>query len=211
MLQYKSKVDVVYEYLLKNQVAKQCGVSDIPVREAIRRLESEGYLSLNANQGAVVCRLDQNSLSAIFHIKGVVEGYATRISVDYLTPGDIKKLRQKNAQIQRAFEAGSDKKYSQLNMQFHLSIYEAIPQREYQSLIRDLWKKWSFTKSVFSFVPRRIEASIQEHEEIIRLIEEKDYDGVEQCVRRHKFQAGLELIRTMEEEEAQKGPMNQEV
>ena len=76
MTQYKSKVDIVYEGLMEgiaegayqqgdrlviSQISKQWQVSDIPVREAVRRLESEGYVRIVANQGAVVCEPDLSS------------------------------------------------------------------------------------------------------------------------------------------------------
>ena len=77
MTQYKSKVDIVYEGLMEgiaegayqqgdrlviSQISKQWQVSDIPVREAVRRLESEGYVRIVANLGAVVCGIDLETL-----------------------------------------------------------------------------------------------------------------------------------------------------
>lgn len=214
MQQYKSKVDLIYDLLIEkiekggykqgdrlviSKIAKQCNVSDIPVREALRRLESEGYIKTKANQGAIISGFNKDRLISIFQIKGVLEGYATRISIDYQTPNSIKKMHIKNEQIRKAFEENDIKRYSQLNIQFHLGIYECIPQKELYNMICDLWKKWGITKSVFAVVPKRVEDSIREHEEIIRLIEEKQYDEVEQYVRYHKFRAGNELAKQIDE------------
>ena len=118
MTQYKSKVDIVYEGLMEgiaegayqqgdrlviSQISKQWQVSDIPVREAVRRLESEGYVRIVANQGAVVCGFDRETLTSIFQIKGVLEGYATRLSIDYMTPEILARLREMNEQMKEAF------------------------------------------------------------------------------------------------------------
>ena len=164
MTQYKSKVDIVYEGLMDgiakgayqqgdrlviSQISKQWQVSDIPVREAVRRLESEGYVRIVANQGAVVCGFDRETLKNIFQIKGVLEGYATRLSIDYITPEILARLREMNEQMKEAFYAGDAKRCSELNRTFHLEMYRHL-----------------------------------------RLIEEKQYDAVEQYVRRHKFRAG---------------------
>jgi DNA-binding GntR family transcriptional regulator len=205
MSQYKSKVDIIYEILMNkiakgaykedsrliiSQIAKQNHMSDIPVREAIRRLESEGYVEINANHGATVLEFSDEVIDEIFHIKGVLEGYATRLSVDYLTERDIKKLRSKNQLIRKAGAEHNYTKFAQLNMQFHLDIYDSTPYHELYSMICDLWKKWRITRCVFSLAPDRMEISFLEHEEILRLIEEKRYDQVELYVREHKFKAG---------------------
>ena len=214
MRQYKSKVDIVYEFLMDkiakgaykedgrlviSQIAKQNNVSDIPVREAIRRLESEGYVKINANQSVLVREFSDEFIDEIFHIKGVLEGYAARLSVDYLTESDIEKMRAKNQLMRKAGEEGNYAKFSQINMQFHLDMYKSTPYHELYSTIQDLWKKWHITRWVFSLAPDRMENSFLEHEEILRLVEEKRYDQVELYVREHKFKAGQAFTKKMSE------------
>lgn len=205
----KSKVDIVYEYLLSemaqlhyqagdrliiSQIAKECSVSEIPVREALRRLESDGYVRINVNQGAVAVGIDKNSINNIFQIKGVLEGYATRLGIDYLSVNDIRNLRAINREMWEAANKKEYSLYSQLNIKFHLYIYEKLPHKELTSLIMDLWKKWSITKTVFSVVPSRMELSYNEHEHIIQLIEGHRYAEVEEYVRQHKFHAAEQMI-----------------
>ena len=203
MRAYKSKVDLVYENLLSgiengvyepgkrlviSQLAKDNESSEIPVREAIRRLESEGYVEIQANKGHYVKAFDPEKAITIFQIKGVLEGYASRLAIDYLTEADLDGLRELNTQMQACEEAGQN--YSDLNQKFHLAIYQRLPQRELYDMICELWKKWGITRSVFSMAPSMIPGSIKDHEHIIQLLSEKDYDGVEQCVRAHKEKAG---------------------
>ena len=122
MEKYKSKVDIIYDLLMTDiakgvyrqddrlvisQIARQNNVSDIPVREALRRLESEGYVKISANQGATVCAFSIDRLLEIIRIKSVLEGYATRLSIDYVTPALLKKLRSLNGQMKKAVDAGT--------------------------------------------------------------------------------------------------------
>ena len=95
-----------------------------------------------------------------------------------------------NEQMKEAFYAGDAKRCSELNRTFHLEMYRHLPNQELYHMICDLWKKWGITKTVFAVAPDSTEESLREHEEILRLIEEKQYDAVEQYVRRHKFRAG---------------------
>lgn len=214
MQQYKTKVEIIYDLLIEaisngrykqgdrmviSTIAKEYSTSEIPVREAIRRLESEGYVTVVPNHGPVVTGFSKDKLKSVFHIKAVLEGYATRLAVDYLTPEDIAGLRELNRQIADEVAMGESANYSALNMKFHLAIYKSIPLDTFYDTITDLWQKWGMTKCVFSMVPKRIPTSIDEHEQILRLIEEKEYDAVEAYVRRHKFDAWKDLVQVLEE------------
>jgi DNA-binding GntR family transcriptional regulator len=206
MTGYKSKVDIAYDYLIDkinkgeysqgdrlviSQLSKQMSVSDIPVREAIRRLESDGYVEIVANQGAVISGLSKTSLVHIFQIKGVLEGYASRLAVDSITPEIIKKLYTNIERSQEAFTKNDSKKLSQLNYEFHMGMYKNISNQELYKTIAELWQKWSITKNIFSIAPQRTPIAIKEHKKILQLVESKKYDEVEQYVRMHKFAAGI--------------------
>ena len=207
-----SKVEKVYAYLLNeivqgryvndqhiviSAVAEACGVSDTPVREALRLLESDSYVRITANQGAVVIGFSKESIIHTFEIKGVLEGYAARKSIDYLSPHDINTLRRINEDMHLAEQNREDGRFSQLNIEFHMYIYEKCPMPELVDLIRDLWKKWSITKAVFSKAPERMEESYQEHLRIIELIEKRDHEGLEAFVRMHKANAAKQMTTSL--------------
>ena len=216
MIHYKSKVDLAYDYLTQkindgeynqgdrlviSQLSKQMSISDIPVREALRRMESDGYVKIIANQGAVVSGLSKTSLINIFQIKSVLEGYASRLAVDYVSPEQIKQLYVNIEKSHEAYKKKNYKKAAQLNYEFHMSIYGAIPNRELYNIIEELWQKWSITKRVFSVAPQRIPASMEEHKKILELLEAKKHDEVEQYVREHKLAAGEIYRETLQEHE----------
>lgn len=203
-MEKKSKVDIAYEHILLellnlnyragdrliiNRIAEECGISDIPVREALRRLQSNGYVQIVPNYGAIAVGLDKDAIVNFVQIKGVLEAFATRLSVDYLSVNDIARLRDINEAMRVACELGNFLEFSELNKEFHMSIYRRIPQKELLNIISDLWSKWSMTKDVFSIAPGITTKSYQEHERILLLIEQRRYADVEQYVRKHKFKA----------------------
>lgn len=61
--------------------------------------------------------------------------------------------------MKKAVDAGNYPKYSELNVKFHMSIYEATPYTELYNMIQDLWRKWSITRSVFAVDPNRMQES----------------------------------------------------
>ena len=200
----ESKVDAVYNFIMNefaqyhyqegdrliiSQLAKCCNTSEIPVREALRRLESEGYLKIDKNRGATVTGFSKSVLQNIAQVKGVLEGYATRLAVDYMTPNDIRELYEINEKMRSASQEQNDVIYSEMNRRFHSEIYKHVPNPELRDLIERLTNRWYFTASVFSMVPERMTSSYQEHSIILSLIEARKYDELENYVRKHKINA----------------------
>lgn len=209
-MEYKSKVDLIYEALINDitsgvyqsgdrlvirRIAKENSISEIPVREAIRRLESEGYVNISANQGARVSLVTKADVIEIFQLKGLLEGYAARLAIDYLKPEDYAALRKINEELKEATESKDYSRCGDLNVQFHLNMYACLPQKRLYDMIKELWKKWQITKSVFRLSPERSLRAVTEHEEILSLMEQKKYDESELCVRWHKFHAGNEMAK----------------
>ncbi|NLB90826.1 MAG: GntR family transcriptional regulator, partial [Clostridiales bacterium] len=151
------------------------------------------------SQGLLAHRVLQSTeqIEQVFQIKGVLEGYAARLSIDYLSQQVFDGLYTQNKKMRAAFEAGNVHEYSELNVNFHLMMYDCIPQKELVNMIRDLWKKWAITKAIFQLVPTRAQSSIEEHEKILELAKGKKYDELEFYVRQHKLKSGKEFIDSL--------------
>jgi DNA-binding GntR family transcriptional regulator len=214
---FQTKADVVHDEILNKisnkqyksgekivlrQLAKELNVSEIPVRDALNRLEGEGYLTHTANKSFLVCPLDIKDLTNFFQVKGVLEGFAAKLSVDYLSEEDLQHLTEINDEMRIAFKENNTKNYSELNTKFHMFMYHSIPNTELINLLQQLGKRWSITKRVFDVAPIRVEQSIIDHKKIIELVKNKDRDGVEFCVREHKFAAGKAMIEQISIEQA---------
>ncbi len=200
----KGKVEDVYNYLLTKlinreylpnsrlligRVAEACGVSETPVREALLQLEREGFVRITPNRGATVVGVTEEKIKEITEIRGILEGYLTRVSVDYLSPNDLRKLRELNEQMRQAAERNDYEQYAVLNRRFHHSIYEHTEREEWIRLIDQLWSKWQYTANVFVIDPARMMESVQEHETLLHLITDRKYDEVEAYARMHKHNA----------------------
>ena len=210
-----TKVDLVYDYLLHEilsgcyangshiliqDVAQACSVSPTPVREALRRLESNSYVRILPNQGAVSVALNKESILHTFEIKGVLEGYAARVSIDYLSPHDYRVLTDLNECMLQAAEQQDFKQYSKLNIDFHMYMSERCPLPELVTMIREQWRKWSVTKDVFFTAPERMEESYQEHKQIIELARSHNYEGLESFIRMHKANAARRMVAQLSKE-----------
>jgi len=72
--------------LIADELAQELGTSRMPVREALRRLEVAGLVSITPHRGAVVSELSEQEIVEIYHIRAVLEGLAARLAASLLPP-----------------------------------------------------------------------------------------------------------------------------
>ena len=119
----------------QEEIAKQFKVSRAPVRDALRRLESEGLIVLHPNRGAEIAKLTGSDLQEIFLIRESLESTALRLSVPKMTDADFAKAEEVFGRI----EADPDTTHmAELNWEFHESIYRAANMPRLMSLARTL-------------------------------------------------------------------------
>lgn len=185
--------------IIMSDVAKEFGLSDIPVREAIRRLESEGYVHFTPHVGAIVSELDGEKIIELYLIRVELEALATRLAAPHITSAGIDFLIKKNQDMELAIKAEKLDKLGALNKEFHLRIYQAAPYPILNMLIEDLWEKMERTQSVFMFVPDRAVASVKEHKKIIAALKAKDATLSERLIKDQKGRTMDSLRRYLKE------------
>lgn len=168
------------------ELAKSFGLSETPVREAIRRLESEGYIDFTPHMGAIVTKIDEKELVEIYLIRTALEELATRLAVPHVLPKDIDFLTRKNHEMEGAIQQGRYDSLAAMNKAFHLRIYKAAPFPRLYKMICDLWDTFERWPSVFSYVPERAAASVAEHKKIIQALREGDRDQADRLIKEQK-------------------------
>ena len=180
--------------IVMRELAKELGLSETPIREAIRRLESEGYLRFTPHMGALVSELDEQELVEIFLIRIELEALATRLAAPSLTDKDIDFLKRKNREMETTRQKGAYENLGGLNREFHLRIYKAAPYPRLYKMIGDLWETFERSQSVFAYVPERATTAVEEHRELIRVLKQRDGDLAGGLMKRHKENA-LEALK----------------
>ncbi|MCY0864841.1 MAG: GntR family transcriptional regulator, partial [Sulfobacillus sp.] len=172
-----SKTDVVYQELRRrilsgelvagyrlviDQLSREFGVSAIPVREAIRRLEAESLVDYHPNVGAQVSRIDEDTYEEVLTVLARLEGWATALAAPRLTGEDIERLRAIAAEMDAALERADLPRYGELNRAFHQTIRTRCPNRYLIELIEDSAAKLDRVRfNMFVLVPERARASLQ--------------------------------------------------
>jgi DNA-binding GntR family transcriptional regulator len=175
--------------LVIDQLAAEFGVSALPVREAIRRLEAEGLAIYRPNAGARVAPADPGEFEHETTLLAVLEGYATALAAPSLGPADIERLKEINVRMVEAMEELDSLGFGRLNQEFHAVIHEQCPNPALVGLLRDVARRLdAIRRTVFVQIPYRGAASVAEHGELIALIAGGAPAGeIESAARQHKL------------------------
>jgi DNA-binding GntR family transcriptional regulator len=186
--------------LVINQLVRETGISAIPWREAIRRLEAEGWLELVRNVGARVATFDTETYEHTLQVLARLEGYATAAASPRLTAGDLAAARKINGDLAQALEDFDPIRFSSLNREFHFIFYERSGDPHLCRLISNEWHRLDLIRrTAFSSVPGRARDSVKEHERLLEMVEQKaPFDAIESFARQHK----LNMLQALHEQDA---------
>ncbi|WP_077490190.1 GntR family transcriptional regulator [Sinomonas mesophila] len=174
--------------LVLSQVAEKLDVSVVPVREAVRRLEAEGLVTFEKNVGATVAGIDPVEYLYTMQTLSLVEGAATALSAPAVGPADIARAREVNARMRECLHDFDPVQFTALNREFHSVLFEHCPNPHILDLVHRGWNRLKALRgSTFSYVPERAAESVEEHEQLLSLIERGAPTAeVELAARRHR-------------------------
>lgn len=174
--------------LVLGSIAKDLGFSVVPVREAIRRLEAEGLVTFERNVGATVAGIDPTEYLYTMQTLSIVEGAATALSAPLIDAAAIARARAVNEEMRECLHHFDPVRFTQLNQDFHSVLFEQCPNPHILDLVHRGWNRLaSLRSSTFRFVPGRARDSVDEHENLLKLIETgADADTIEKAARQHR-------------------------
>ncbi|TQK20721.1 GntR family transcriptional regulator [Microbacterium sp. SLBN-154] len=174
--------------LVLGTIAAELDMSVVPVREAIRQLEAEGLVTFERNVGARVSMVDDTQYRFSMQALSILEGTATALAARRLSIDDIRHARQVNERMIESLADFDPRSFTRLNQEFHATLYGKCANPRMLELVEAEWGRLGHLRdSTFSFVPGRAQESVQEHENILRLIETGAPLGeIEKAARRHR-------------------------
>jgi len=170
-------------------LARELGVSAIPVREALRRLEAEGWVKFQPNVGAIVAPVDATVWEQQMVAVAVLEGAATADAAAHLKPSDLTKVKQLAAEMEEVAAEGDLVKFSRLNRRLHATIIARCANAYLLELLEQTNQRLDRIRdTMFTYLPDRSTAAIAEHQCLIDLLEGGDTAEIERYARWHKLQ-----------------------
>lgn len=178
----------------QEDVAERFGASRLPVREALRILESDGLVTLVANTGAWVSRLNQRECSELYRIRERLEPLLLAESIPHLPAEAVGRLHG----LAVAMENSSDvETFLRLDREFHLLSFSAADTSLLGDFVRRLWNTTQHYRRAFALLvdTRSNQAVHHEHHLLVDAVERGDCDEAERIQYGHIRRTRLELER----------------
>ena len=171
-------------------ISRETKVSRTPVREAVRKLESERLLLRMPGRKLVVTSPNPSEMEELFLVRSALEGLAGRIAASKINRGHIESLKK----IERKMGKGAKEKQLALaiqsNLEFHKSIVDICDVKVLTETLKRFWDTVRMMSTTNLDDKSWSQTSLKEHQEIIDALEKKDGLAAERLIRDHVIHAG---------------------
>jgi DNA-binding GntR family transcriptional regulator len=177
------------ERVVESSLARQLGVSQAPVREAIRELVLLGFLETEPYKGTSVRSFTPAGLYEVYTVRAALESLAARLATSRLTSQDIETLRRILTEMLEAGKRGEAERMVKLDNEFHRTIIQLSGNK----LLYQLWQTLQFGN--WTIVTTRISSmNLEElaarHGQLLQALEARDPDNAARAMQRHIEELG---------------------
>jgi DNA-binding GntR family transcriptional regulator len=168
----------------QNEMARRFGVSVVPVREALARLQSSGLVRIMPHRGVFVEELSAEELIDIYSVREVLEEQAARLAAGRLTDADLEAIERIGQRLEVAAYANDYEVFLPLNNELHFTIYRAAQRRHLFQIIQRLWDQSArYRRLQLHAFPDRAIASLFEIRAIVEACRRRDAEALGYMVR----------------------------
>lgn len=183
------------ERVMEVEVADWLKVSRTPVREALRRLESEGMLSFEPRTGLVVASISRQAMLELYVMREVLEGTAARLCARHASETEITEIEElvkREARLQ-----GNHPELARHNRLFHEAVHRGAHNRYLEKSLAAVNDTMHLLGPSQLLIPARAAQSQAEHAELFEHIRRHDADAAEAAARRHIRSAQQQRVRNL--------------
>lgn len=185
------------ERLSEEKLAASLKVGRVPLREALRRLEAEGYITFLSNSEIMVSKPTVEDVRDYYSIASALEGLAARLAVERGRPEEISRLRELHQLLREAYKEKDPERYFEANSSFHRFIAEMARNERLHRLIDEMRHEIQKTRILTLHLPQRLDYSMREHDQILDAFLKRNAELAEATVVRHLQNQMEALVRVL--------------
>ena len=185
--------------IVETKIAKQLGISQAPVREALRELEGMGVVEIKPYIGCVVLPLSKKKLLQVYTLRSILECQAICDGLELITKTDISAMEEKINEMKKDAETGDSVLLVEHDVEFH----EILVKSADNEMLEKMWRlvgatQWS-NITVMSYPDLKYFAN--SHNVILNNVKKGDADAVKQELERHFLNAANIVVHHMSDDE----------
>lgn len=187
------------ERIMEIQLAEELGVSRTPVREAIRKLELEGYVAMMPRRGTYVANMSIRDINEIFEIRTALESLSNGLAAEHITDEELEHLQRLLVIIGGYIKDGNIEKIVETDIEFHDLMYHAARNQRLVGIISNLRDQLTRFRTLSMSYPGRLEATLDEHRTIVEAIANGDRKAASKAAEQHMENSEKTLLKAMDE------------
>ncbi len=162
--------------MMEVELAEEMGVSRTPIREAIRKLEKEGLVTIEPRRGAYASMISTEDMVEILEVRQDLEGLAAYFAANRMTEEKMEELREVSNSYNEAVKSGKMEDMIKYDTRFHHIIVESCRNKILVQMIEQLQELVLRFRYIYYDNFRRAENMPEEHEAIVAAISEGNAD-----------------------------------
>lgn len=183
------------ERLMEIHLANKLGVSRTPIREAIRKLELEGLVTMIPRRGAEVAQITEKSMNDVLEVRRAMDALCVELACDRITPEELEQLREACDGFEAAVKTKDVKKIAQSDVALHDIIVQATGNQRLIQLVNNLSEQMYRYRFEYIKDSSQHERLVEEHRIIYQSIVQKDKETASQAAKTHIDNQERSIIR----------------
>jgi DNA-binding GntR family transcriptional regulator len=174
--------------MVEYEIAQKLGMSRTPVREAIGRLEEQGYLQRISGHNLIVADYSSIEIGNLFEVRESLETMALRLACQRATDEQLDKVEKYHLQSLKAVpdENQDPKQFIELNFSFHSELYITCGNELLLRLIKTYgMDQFLYTRLTRTFTPEDWRRIAMQHGQILEAVRQRNIDLVDKTIREH--------------------------
>lgn len=176
-------------HLVISKIADQYGVSDIPVREALKELNAEGLVETVPHVGSRVASISLDNFEDMLVMRECLEPFAAELAAKNIDEETVERLEQYNNTMKAALEKNDIESYHDANTRFHRLLIEASGNKIMAKAIFELMDSEQRMRMIFQLFPEILDVSNKEHGLILDLVKKRNGKALARLIYEHKKRA----------------------
>ncbi len=183
------------ERLMEIHLANKLGVSRTPIREAIRKLELEGLVTMIPRRGAEVAQITEKSMNDVLEVRRALDALCAELACERITEEELAQLEKAAASFEAAVKTKDLKKIVQADVAFHDIIVRATGNQRLIQLVNNLSEQMYRYRFEYIKDSSQHERLVEEHRIIYESIVKKDKETASQAAKVHIDNQEKAIIR----------------